>query len=87
MSYLHGRIYVVRVKNGVSECNVIKSGVPQGSVLGPVLFNAYVAPLTKILVQHDIQHHLYADDTQLYVELPPAAHAGAVVRLEEWRCH
>ena len=70
-SYLRNRTNVVRVKSSVSQLNTITTGVPQGSVLGPILFNAYGAPLAKLLQQRNMQHHLYADDTQLYVTFPP----------------
>ena len=48
-SYLCNRTCVVRVKSGVSEVETMTTGVPQGTVLGPLLFNAYIAPLTTLL--------------------------------------
>ena len=76
--YLHNRTNVVRVKSSLSEVNNITTG----SVLGPILFNAYIAPLAKLLHQHNMQHHLYADDTQLYVTFPPTDHMQALARME-----
>ena len=42
-------------------------GVSQGSVLGPMLFTLFVAPLVKVTESFDMQHHQYADDTYLYI--------------------
>ena len=44
-------------------------GVPQGLVLGTILFASFVAPISQLISNYGIGYHKYADDTQLYAAL------------------
>ena len=70
-SYLSGRSCYVSVGGSRSCSWTCDSGVPQGSVLGSVLFSVFVSPVSRIFHHFGIRYHQYADDTQLYTEIDP----------------
>ena len=68
-SYLQNRLQSVKIEDTFSDKVTPSYGVPQGFVLGPVFFTLYTTPLSAIISSFDINHHLYADDTQIYMSL------------------
>ena len=65
-SYLTKRNQSVQINQTLSNSVNLNYGVPQGSVLGPILFSLYTCPLSEIFFKFEMNYHLYADDSQLY---------------------
>jgi hypothetical protein len=81
-SYLSSRSFVISANNTKSLHTPVTCGVPQGSVLGPLLFSLYTTPLSSILSSTTVSHHLYADDTQLFISFLPAQFSTSVNYLQ-----
>ena len=83
-SYLESRSSFVQWRTIRSTTSPMVTGVPQGSSLGPLLFSLYISPLSGVMHSFGIQHHQYADDTQLYISASKSELALRVDLLE--RC-
>ena len=81
-SYLTDRSQQVKLDGYLSPNAPLPFGVPQGSVLGPLLFSLYTTPLSNVIERHSVPHQLYADDTQLYVSFSANDSAGSLHSLQ-----
>uniref|UniRef100_M3XJE6 Reverse transcriptase domain-containing protein n=1 Tax=Latimeria chalumnae TaxID=7897 RepID=M3XJE6_LATCH len=81
-SFLSDRSQVVWIGDSVSAPAEVSCGVPQGSILSPMLFAIYLLPLGDIARRYGVDFHCYADDVQLYLAFP-ANNTDAVTMLEQ----
>ena len=70
-SYLESRSFCVKIEDTISSLLELLFGVPQGSLLGPILFILYIKALQKIAAKYGLDIQLYADDSQLYISFHP----------------
>ncbi|KAK6178342.1 hypothetical protein SNE40_013140 [Patella caerulea] len=82
-SYLCGRFQTVVVNGHSSKPGATKYGVPQGSVLGPLLFTTYTSSLGTIIRRNNQKYQLYADDTQLYIGFEHSNEQDEIGKLEK----
>jgi len=81
-SYISDRTQIVMTKGARSNPAQLTTGVPQGSVLGPLLFCIYTNSLGSLLRSHGVEFHIYADDTQVYLRCAPDKIKTGIQRLE-----
>lgn len=82
-SYVRGRYQRVAIGDVESARQPLSTGVPQGSVLGPLLFILYLAPLEDVIKHHGLDCMMYADDSQLYITVNPDQRQLAIANLEQ----
>jgi len=82
-SYLSSQSFVVSINFTSSATSPLRQGVPQGSVLGPLLFIFYSTPLSSLISDSSVGHHLFADDTQLFISFrAPEFSTNYILRLQ-----
>ena len=77
-SFLDGRTQRVHLLDSTSSVESVRSGVPQGSILGPLLFLLYTADIPLIASDFGLNVHCYADDGQLYISSKAGAARSSI---------
>ena len=81
-SYLTGKSQRIKLGNCLSSRSDLSFRVPQGSVLGPLLFALHTTPLSNLISGHAIPHHLYGDESQPYVSFSSGNSVAALNGLQ-----
>ena len=86
-SYFSNRSQSVVINGASSSPCDLNEGVPQGSVMGPLCFSMYTAPLEDEIEKCGISKMVYADDTQIYISIPKHTnHAQVIAQIESCLC-
>ena len=89
-SYLTDREQYIQIGLSKSSSEPMRCGVPQGSVLGPILFTIYTTSLSSLFRSHNMNYQLYSEDSQTYVIFKPTAvqHIETcLASVRKWICH
>ena len=82
-SFLSDRFQTVITPTSKSNPVLLEYGIPQGSVLGPLLYSLYTTPLHSIISKYpSLRCHFYADDTQIYLSFSPELASSAFTSIE-----
>ena len=94
-NYLQGRSCAVNIADSFSDFICLLFGVPQGSILGPILFIMYTKHIQHIAKKYGLYIQLYADDTQLYIAFKQSSDSAestkrdienCITEIKKWMC-
>ena len=88
-SYLENRTFCVQIGKSSSNVKHLERGIPQGSVLDPILFCIYTIELSRLLAKHEVCFKLFVDNTQFYLSFSDVINVeekigGLMSDIEKW---
>ena len=83
-SFLHKKFYKVKINSSLYDSYLVLSVIPQGSVLGPLLFIMYINDLADICIKDETDIYLYADDAKIYKHVFSKAVTMSLSKLHDW---
>jgi len=90
---LCGRNQRVSCLGQKSQFVELPCGVPQGSILGPLLFSIFISDISTMIDRHSMKHVIYADDLQIHTSSPTGNISATIVEMEmclsdihQWLC-